>query len=163
MNLLRPLKPPPRRVFKQQANIVTTQVKSVWALSPHIEARLEVWQLTDSSGKPYDKPVDVTGCYSTPTGAYVGDLSMGKFLVSKHIQPELASPKHSVCSIGFSAFYNQWFGWSHRALSGFGIGDKLFESDFGDDTTVFTQHGSKTIATMEEAKLAAIAFADYVS
>jgi hypothetical protein len=56
-----------------------------------------------------------------------------------------------------------WYGWSHRAMAGFSVGDKLFEEDFGDDHTIYTQHGTKTITTLAEAKLAAEAFAAYVS
>jgi len=56
-----------------------------------------------------------------------------------------------------------WYGWSHRAIMGFKIGDKIFEEDFGDDHTPFKKHGSKTIKTLDDAKLSAERFSDYVS
>ena len=56
-----------------------------------------------------------------------------------------------------------WYGWSHRAICGFKIGDKIFEEDFGDDKTKFTEHGSKPIKTLADAQLAAERFSDYVS
>jgi hypothetical protein len=75
--------------------------------------------------------------------------------------------KHGIvqksCGLGFSEREQKWYGWSHRAIVGFGIGDKIFEEDFGDDETPFTKHGSKTIRTLDDAKLAAERFSDYVS
>jgi len=56
-----------------------------------------------------------------------------------------------------------WYGWSHRAIVGFKIGDKIFDENFGDDKTPFTKHGSKTIKTLDDAKLSAERFSDYVS
>jgi len=56
-----------------------------------------------------------------------------------------------------------WYGWSHRALCGFKIGDKIFEPKFGDDKTKFSQHGSKPIKTLADAKKSAQSFSDYVS
>ena len=56
-----------------------------------------------------------------------------------------------------------WYGWSHRAICGFKIGDKIFEENFGDEKTKFTEHGSKPIKTLDDAKLAAERFSSYVS
>lgn len=36
---------------------------------------------------------------------------------------------HSVCSIGFSPEEQKWYGWSHRALYGFGIGSTVQKGD----------------------------------
>lgn len=66
-------------------------------------------------------------------------------------------------SVGFSDENQKWYGWSHRAICAFGIGDKIFEEDFGDDKTPFIKHGSKDCNTLEDAKKAAMAFSDYVS
>lgn len=75
--------------------------------------------------------------------------------------------KHGIVSkdigIGFSEKEQKWYGWSHRAIIGFGIGDKNFEPDFGNDKTPFVKHGSKTIKNMDDAKKAARVFAKYVS
>ena len=56
-----------------------------------------------------------------------------------------------------------WYGWSHRAIFGFKIGDKIFEENFGGEKTRFDEHGSKTIKTLDDAQLAAERFSDYVS
>lgn len=56
-----------------------------------------------------------------------------------------------------------YYGWSHRCICGFKIGDKIFEADYGDENTKYTEHGSKTIKTLDDAKLAAKNFSNYVS
>lgn len=82
---------------------------------------------------------------------------------SHGIEPEKSDPSHSVCSIGWSEKEQKYYGWSHRAMIGFGIGDKIFDPDFGDDETIYVKHGEKTIKNKEDAKISAIAFAEYVS
>jgi len=71
--------------------------------------------------------------------------------------------KHVSHSTGLDEESGTWYGWSHRAVVGFKIGNKIFEPDFGDDNTDFTEHGSKPIKTLADAKQSAKAFADYVS
>ena len=56
-----------------------------------------------------------------------------------------------------------WYGWSHRAICGFKIGDKIFEERYGDDKTPFTKHGSKPCKTLADCQKAAERFSDYVS
>jgi hypothetical protein len=57
----------------------------------------------------------------------------------------------------------KWYGWSHRAICGFGIGDRIFEEKYGNDNTPFVKHGRKKIKTLADAKLAASRFASSVS
>ena len=92
-------------------------------------------------------------------------LEILKFLTEKKgiTKFEKTKPSDSICSIGFNEKENKWYGWSHRAICGFGIGDKLFIEDFGDDKTLFTKHGKETIKNLEQAKQAAKNFAEYVS
>ena len=66
-------------------------------------------------------------------------------------------------NVGFSPSKKTWYGWSHRAVTGFKVGDKVFEANFGDDKTPFNQHGAKTCKTLDDAKEAARRFAKYVS
>lgn len=65
--------------------------------------------------------------------------------------------------IGLDEDKGIWYGWSHRAIVGFKVGDKIFDPNFGDDKTKFTEHGSKQIKTLNDAKKSAKNFADYVS
>jgi len=65
-------------------------------------------------------------------GDYIGDEETAKFLCSERgINPELASPSNSVCSIGFCKAEQKWYGWSHRAICGFGVGSEVKRGDCG--------------------------------
>lgn len=66
-------------------------------------------------------------------------------------------------STGFSEKDQKWYGWSHRAIYGFKIGDKIFEADYGDDKTKFNVHGTKECRNLDDCYKAAKAFSDYVS
>lgn len=76
----------------------------------------------------YSKPFEVVE-YTNLNGDYVGDYDTAKMLMDKGIEPMLASPDHSVCSIGFCPEESKWYGWSHRAMNSFGIGSEV---KFGD-------------------------------
>jgi len=66
----------------------------------------------------------------TPDGDYIGSSKLAHFLCKKRqIKPQLANASHKVCSIGFCASEQKWYGWSHRAMFGFGIGDVVKEGD----------------------------------
>ena len=71
--------------------------------------------------------------------------------------------KRGIGSTGLDVDKGIWYGWSHRAIFGFKIGDKIFDSEFGTDTTNFNQHGSKPIKTLKDAEKAAQNFSKYVS
>jgi len=66
----------------------------------------------------------VTSAY-TPDGAYIGDEDWAKKLDEHGIAPELRTEDSGVCSIGFCEREQKWYGWSHRAIFGFGIGSKV--------------------------------------
>jgi len=84
-------------------------------------------------------------------GDYAGDASdMRKFFDKHGIAPELREEDANVCTIGWSEKKQKWFGWSHRATSSYGIGDKSFD-------------GRHEIQTLEQAKVSASAFAEDVS
>lgn len=86
-----------------------------------------------------------------------------KFNEQHGIESEKAHADDSVNSIGWSEKEQKYYGWSHRAICGFSIGDMIFEPDFGDDKTPYVKHGNKEIKSKEDARKAAVAFADYVS
>jgi len=85
-----------------------------------------------------------------------------KFNEQHGIVPEKAHSDDSVNSIGWSEKEQKYYGWSHRAVCGFGIGDMIFEPEFGDDRVSFVKHGSKKIKNKADARKAAVAFADDV-
>jgi len=101
----------------------------------------------------------------TKDGKYLGDSKTAKMLVDKFgiKQFEFAGPDSNICNIGFNPDTNIWFGWSHRVIIGFDIGDMLFEENFGDDETEYKKHGKIKIEKIDQAKQAAINFAKYIS
>lgn len=121
------------------------------------EIREEYWDI--GSG---DKTL-VRQCY-TPDGKYIGSKQDAHYLCYKRgIAPTTISKKHDVCTIGFCEKEQKWYGWSHRSMFGFGIGDKIFEERYGSDSTHFARHGKKKIKTLADARLAASRFARSVS
>ena len=111
-----------------------------------------------------ENPIEMRSGY-TPSGDYLGDAKTARFLyVKRGIRfCERRTPTSSVCSIGFQPQEQKWYGWSHRAICGFGLGDHLFVEDYGDDHTNYKEHGPETITTLVEAKLSASRFAASVS
>ena len=66
----------------------------------------------------------------TMTGLYIGDPDRAKFLcVKRGIVPEYKTKDSNICSIGFCKKEQKWYGWSHRAIYGFGIGSKIKRGD----------------------------------
>ena len=59
---------------------------------------------------------------------FVGTLSdeLTKYILNKNINPEPID-RQNICSIGFCAEDNKWYGWSHRAIYGFTIGSEVKE------------------------------------
>ena len=90
------------------------------------EIRTEIWYRGDD-----EKGVEMKAAY-TPVGDYIGSSKDAYFLCkTKGIKPEKADPKDDVCSIGFCEKEQKYFGWSHRAIYGFGIGDSVKMGDSG--------------------------------
>ena len=108
----------------------------------------------------------------TPEGLYIGSSKWAhRLIVKRGIKPELRQEQDLSanggrgfpCSIGFCEKEQKWAGWSHRAICSFGLGDKLFEADYGDDDTPFVQHGEVVIETLAQARQAACNFAEFVN
>jgi hypothetical protein len=97
----------------------------------------------------------------TPTGDYIGDSRTAYRLCKKRgIKPEKITPSSNVCSIGWCEKKKLWFGWSHRAIFGFGVGSSVKEGDCGYD-----EHGRGewTARDSDDAKQMACDFAESVS
>lgn len=85
----------------------------------------EIWGLVKDDDTP------ITAAY-TPSGDYIGDPKTAKMLVKKGITSfEKTEPNHCVVSIGFNPEENKWYGWSHRAIYGFGVGGRCKVGDCG--------------------------------
>ena len=112
--------------------------------------RREIWSHTGHD-------TEIVACY-TPSGDYIGSARDARRKCIKYGLSCLqkTDPSHCVCSIGFQARTNKWFGWSHRAICGFGVGDWAFyESP--------KRKKTKRIKTLAEAKRSAKRFAESVS
>lgn len=73
--------------------------------------------------------VEMKSAY-TKSGAYIGGARDGRVLCEeKGIKPETIDSGHNVCSIGFCEAEQKWYGWSHRAIFGFGIGSSVKKGD----------------------------------
>lgn len=122
------------------------------------EVRTEWWCLGSCV------PMVMEGMAYTLDGDLIGSSREAVYLCRKlGVAPEKADPGDVVCSIGKSRTDGKWYGWSHRALCGFGRGDRIFEESFGTDKTPFTKHGRRFIRNDADAKLAARRFARSVS
>ena len=111
-------------------------------------------------------------------GVYIGSsLEAYRLCKKRGIKPELMNgiPNSSVCSIGFSERERKWYGWSHRAIFGFKIGDVVKEGDCTNSSgwtpEYLEEHPEKdlslpvgfTAKSINDTKLMAIAFAESVS
>ena len=67
----------------------------------------------------------------TRDGKYVGDLKWAIYLLQKGIDPETLdnSGTNTTCCIGYCPSEQKWYGWSYRAIYGFGIGYKVKKGD----------------------------------
>ena len=107
---------------------------------------------------------------------YIGTLKDFEMYVDKYGLSQIQTYNdNKVCSIGFNEKEQKWYGWSHRAIFGFGIGSVVEEgsccasSGYIDD--YIKEHPEKNLSlpvgfkaeTLEDAKRMAIAFADSVA
>lgn len=111
----------------------------------------------------------------TPSGDYIGNKKTAHFLCSKRgIKPEKRDASKNVCSIGFCEVEQKWYGWSHRAIFGFGVGSVVKEGDCtassGWTEEYLKDHPEDDLSlpvgfiakSLEDAKRMAIAFAESV-
>lgn len=73
---------------------------------------------------------EMKSAYSVLDGGYIGNQKDAHRICKKRgIKPERSNPSHNVCSIGFNEAEQKWYGWSHRAMYGFGVGSKVEKGD----------------------------------
>lgn len=133
------------------------------------ELRTEMWKSYDG-----DEPSEMIAAYNA-TGIYIGNKKMAEFLCrKKRIFPEEATPGDGICSVGFCASKQKWYGYSHRAIFGFKVGDVVEEGDAtassGWTAEYLLTHPEDdlslpvgfTAKTLDDARLMAVAFAESV-
>lgn len=139
----------------------------------HYDIHDEVWD-PESPGL---KPKLMRRQAYSKSGDYIGNSVRAYRLVRLFGITDFEKPEsnHCVCSIGFSPSAQKWYGWSQRAICGFGIGDVVKDGDCAAESgwieEYLEQHpeADKSLAvgftalTVEDAKRMAIAFAENVS
>lgn len=96
--------------------MLSKTIKSQFSGEYDVEFRDEEWQVSAT-----DPPTSVHNVY-TLRGDWIGDVDLFQRLHKKGITHfELAKPDHTICSIGYNPTEKKWYGWSHRAIQGFGI------------------------------------------
>lgn len=125
-------------------------------------------RVEDILDKSFSKePVRMISGYS-PTGLRIGDAKTTHRLVKKfgirlfEYGKRILEGPGPIANMGFNPEKKIWFGWSHRAICGFCIGDKLFNEKFGNDKTPYKRHGLVTIASLEDMRESAARFAEHV-
>ncbi len=134
------------------------------------ELRTELWKVTEE-----DESSLIVAAYSSLDGKYIGNVKDAYYLCRiKGIRPMIHKVENKVCSIGFCKKENKWYGWSHRAIFGFTVGDEVKEGDCtassGWTDECLVKHPEWNLClpigfkaeTMDDAKRMAIAFADSV-
>lgn len=134
----------------------------------------------DEFGTP--EPFTVRSAY-TSSGDYIGNPALAhRLIVGRGIrperngnEPEANSGRNLTCSIGFCAREQRWYGWSHRAMCSFGVGDTVKPGDLcateGLIEEYLAAHPEKrtalpvgfTAATLDDARRMASAYAHAVS
>ena len=114
--------------------MVDRKVQGVRHYKAGYEVRSEVIPAGESGS---DQPMIMKSAY-TPDGHYIGNSKMAHLLCAKRgIKPEPREPDCTNangdcgqdCSIGLCANEQKWYGWSHRAIHGFGVGDEIEAGD----------------------------------
>jgi len=85
-------------------------------------------ELIDDSEYGGNGELEMICCYSTCTGHWIGNAKDARHLCKKYGVRNLqriSKYTYAPCSIGFNEQEQKWYGWSHRAIFGFGIGSKV--------------------------------------
>lgn len=135
------------------------------------ELRTEWWRVNED-----DEPIKMVAAYASKGGHYIGTAKNAYFLCHQmSIRPEVYRDENNTCSIGFCKKEQKWYGWSHRAIYGFGVGDTIKEGDCAASSGYIEEYINEhpecdlslpvgfTATTLDDARQMAIAFADSVS
>lgn len=116
-----------------------------------------------SVGKIHKNEFLMVSMYSDVDNSYVGTPEDANQLVNHGLTRVQNGTGGGTANIGFNPKKEQWFGWSHRAMVGFGVGDRIFDPvwEKATDETLYKQHGEKVIENFDDARIAASNFAQY--
>lgn len=98
-------------------------------------------------------------------GGLIGNVDFAIRLTQQYgMKPELALPFDEICSIGFSASSQKWYGYNSNVIMGFTVGDSIAEGDMITFTkTPWSLSPGFKAKTLQDARWMAIAFAKSIS
>lgn len=110
--------------------MLSNKQEFVKAISPYLNMYNEEWiyspdDISYMENIVRNKQMKFVGVYKNE------EIHFINFLIDNEIAPETALNDDYNCSIGFSSKTNKWYGWSDRAIHGFGIGHTVKKGDLG--------------------------------
>ncbi len=111
----------------------------------------------------------------TTDDKYIGGIDDLNYLLDRGIYDIQTFGDCKCCAIGFNEDEQKWYGWSHRAICGFGIGHIVkegnCEASSGENLKEYPDGSIEDVGipvgfecrTVEDCKRCAIAFAESVS
>jgi hypothetical protein len=95
---------------------------------------------------------------------YLGPLDSAYRKIGMHnFRTSTPTKKSGVAAVAKIIGEDKWCGWSHRAKVCFMKGDRIFDPSYGDEQTIFSEHGYAIIESENDMIEAASRFAKYVS
>lgn len=113
--------------------------------------------LPDDDGKIYYSKID--GAYLTRVGMEEDLNFLFKRGITEQIQDGYGEPK--TCCIGFNPTEQKWYGWSHRAIFGFGIGSECKQGDCGFEPSNKAEFIEEAMSFWGDCEYAVNGVADY--
>lgn len=113
--------------------------------------------IPDDDGKIYYSKID--GAYLTRVGMEEDLGFLLKMGITEQIQDGYENP--TVCNLGFNPKEQKWYGWSHRAIFGFGIGSKVKQGDCGFTPSNKTEFIEKEMMFWGDCEYAVNGVAEY--
>ena len=88
-------------------------------------------ELIDDSEWGGDGALPMTNCYCLSSGVWIGDENTAKYLCETRGLRAFEKRTEQSCgaSIAFQPDEQKWYGWSHRAIYGFGVGSTCKRGD----------------------------------
>ncbi len=151
-------------------------MREILGIRRYKKAGYEVRKIRLSGDDAFGGPTFEVRQAFTPQGDYIGNPKFAwRLCVKMGIKPELRTHTSGTCSIGYCKREHKWYGWSHRAIYGFGIGAVVKKGDCtntsGWDETWLKEHPECDLSlpvgfkakSLKDARRMAIAFAESVS
>ena len=108
-----------------------------------------------------DSTATMAGAFA-PDGGYIGTPAVARRLVGELGIAPVSDPPGETCCIGFCEREQRWYGWSHRAMTAYGVGDTLFADDILHQDYPDRYPAGTTLATLDACRRAAADFAESV-